>query len=470
MISVDYLIVGAGSRGLAFADALLENRTVRVAIIDRHSHPGGMWNRTYDFACAQPPTDAFGANSHTLSDWLDTRAGTTASSPVDARRDDILDYFHAIMHDHLLPTGQVLFFPEHISTGGGRIYCRKTDSVKQIHVRSKIVDATHPQNPVSRSDSRCFSSAPGVDVITPHELSVRWTRGIDLAPHYCIIGAGKTSMDVALHLLQLGVKADGLSWVIPRDAWVLTREALQFIPARINRVLQRRLEAYAALEQALTANEVCQHLESTGFLTRIYANHTPTMFHEAIASARDIKLLRQIQHVIRKGHVHGISMLGMILDDGAQPMPSRTVYIDCTGFSAQRRAGVPIFNGNQVRLQNIRMCQPCLSAAMIAKIELLKLPEHAKNAMCSPLLIPDSAPDLIAQLLGNLRNCEAWFACPDLRPALKDCRLDGVTGLAARALDDPGETSANVRALRQITPRVLDNLQMVLDQVMSQAR
>ena len=470
MTSVDYLIVGAGSRGLAFADALLKDRTVRVAIIDRHSHPGGMWNRTYDYARAQPPANAFGVNSHALSDWLDTQAATPANSRFDARRDDVLKYFRAIMHEHLLPTGQVLFFPEHVGMGGERIYCRKTDSVNQIHVRAKIVDATHPQNPVRRPESRCFSSAPGVDVITPHDLSARRTIGADLAPHYCIIGAGKTAMDVALYLLQSGIKADRLSWVKPRDAWLIAREALQFRPARINRVLQRRRAAYAGLEHAITAKEVCEHLESTGFLTRIYANHTPTMFHEAIASVPEIKALQQIQHVIRKGHVHGISTLGMILDDGAQPMPRRTVYIDCTASSVQRRAGVPIFNGNQIRLQNIRMCQPCLSAAMIARIELLKQPEQAKNALCSPLLTPDSTHDLIAQLLGNLKNCEAWFAHAELRSALKDCRLDGVTGLAARALDHPGETSENVSALRRSTPRVLDNLQMILDQVMAQSR
>ena len=43
-IDVDYLIVGGGAVGMAFADSLLTETTATMAIVDRHHRPGGHWN------------------------------------------------------------------------------------------------------------------------------------------------------------------------------------------------------------------------------------------------------------------------------------------------------------------------------------------------------------------------------------------------------------------------------------------
>lgn len=43
-IDTDYLIVGAGAAGLAFADALIEACDADVVLVDRRHGPGGHWN------------------------------------------------------------------------------------------------------------------------------------------------------------------------------------------------------------------------------------------------------------------------------------------------------------------------------------------------------------------------------------------------------------------------------------------
>ena len=41
MIETDYLIVGAGAMGMAFADTLVSESDARVVIVDRGHQPGG---------------------------------------------------------------------------------------------------------------------------------------------------------------------------------------------------------------------------------------------------------------------------------------------------------------------------------------------------------------------------------------------------------------------------------------------
>ena len=49
MVSVDYLVVGAGASGMAFVDTLLAHspEPVSVLMIDKRTRPGGHWNDAY---------------------------------------------------------------------------------------------------------------------------------------------------------------------------------------------------------------------------------------------------------------------------------------------------------------------------------------------------------------------------------------------------------------------------------------
>ena len=43
-LETDYLVIGAGAVGLAFADTLIDETDAHVTIVDRPGKPGGHWN------------------------------------------------------------------------------------------------------------------------------------------------------------------------------------------------------------------------------------------------------------------------------------------------------------------------------------------------------------------------------------------------------------------------------------------
>ena len=47
--------------------------------------------------------------------------------------------------------------------------------------------------------------------------------GVRRLPRYVVIGAGKTGMDAALHLLDSGVDSDNITWIISQDCWYSNR-------------------------------------------------------------------------------------------------------------------------------------------------------------------------------------------------------------------------------------------------------
>jgi cation diffusion facilitator CzcD-associated flavoprotein CzcO len=47
-LETDYLVVGAGAAGMAFADQLLEHSDATVTIVDRRHAPGGHWLNQLD--------------------------------------------------------------------------------------------------------------------------------------------------------------------------------------------------------------------------------------------------------------------------------------------------------------------------------------------------------------------------------------------------------------------------------------
>lgn len=66
--STDYLVVGAGASGLAFADALVAEADVDVTVVDRQADPGGHWLHAYPFVRLHTPSAYYGVNSLSLGE------------------------------------------------------------------------------------------------------------------------------------------------------------------------------------------------------------------------------------------------------------------------------------------------------------------------------------------------------------------------------------------------------------------
>ena len=129
-------------------------------------------------------------------------------------------YFDAVMRQHLLPTGRVTYLPMSEYLGDGRI---RTLGGEDIEVTARRVVTSHVEIIVPSMRPPSYAVAPGVDCVPPNDLP----RIREARDRYVIVGAGKTAMDACLWLLRHGVAAERLTWIKPRDSWVLDRAAIQ---------------------------------------------------------------------------------------------------------------------------------------------------------------------------------------------------------------------------------------------------
>ena len=74
-LETDYLIVGSGAVGMAFADVMLTETDNQMVIVDRLSKPGGHWNMAYSFVTLHQPAFYYGVSSTELSSGLKDKAG-----------------------------------------------------------------------------------------------------------------------------------------------------------------------------------------------------------------------------------------------------------------------------------------------------------------------------------------------------------------------------------------------------------
>ena len=65
-IETDYLVIGGGAMGFAFADVILSETDATVTIVDRYHQPGGHWNLAYPFVRLHQPSSGYGVESRAL--------------------------------------------------------------------------------------------------------------------------------------------------------------------------------------------------------------------------------------------------------------------------------------------------------------------------------------------------------------------------------------------------------------------
>src|SRR6202161_2285385 len=119
-LEADYLVVGAGAMGMAFTDTLVTETDASVVVVDRGPAPGGHWIRAYPFVRLHQPSAYYGVNSRALgSDSID-QLGWNKGLYELANVGETFAYFERVMHQDLLPSGQVSYFPMAEYLGDGR--------------------------------------------------------------------------------------------------------------------------------------------------------------------------------------------------------------------------------------------------------------------------------------------------------------------------------------------------------------
>src|SRR5215831_16177003 len=222
-LETDYLIVGCGAAGMAFADSLVDASRADIIMIDQRHAPGGHWLEAYPFVRLHQPSSFYGVNSLPLGSETIDRHGENEGFYERAGAAEICAYFDRVMRERLLPSGQVRYFPMSRYAGDHRFMSAVSGEEVAVRVRKKLVDATYLEGRVPASTPPPFEVAPGARCVPVGALADLRER----PEGYVIIGAGKTALDACTWLLDCGVAPGDIRWIKPREAWFFNRRYLQ---------------------------------------------------------------------------------------------------------------------------------------------------------------------------------------------------------------------------------------------------
>lgn len=421
-IEADYLVVGAGAMGMAFIDTLVSETEARVVVVDRHHAPGGHWTMAYPFVRLHQPSAFYGVNSVPLGGDAIDQVGWNQGLYELATAGEICAYYDHIMRRRLLPTGRVSYFPmsEYLGQNRGEGRFRTLAGADYtVRVARRVVDATYMRVTVPAMRPPPYRVDPGIDCVPPGDLPRRGAY-----ERYVIVGAGKTGIDTCLWLLGQGVEPDRLTWIMPRDSWLLDRETMQPGALFAEKIKASFTAQLRAINDAASVPDLFAGLEDAGVLLRIDPAIRPAMYRCATVTRLELEQLRRITDVVRMGHVQAIEADKMVLDGGAIAVSGRELYLDCTADGAEKRPATPIFDSGHITLQSVRGCQQIFSSALIAHVEAAYCDDARKNELCAPLPHPDTDVDWLRLALADYSSQLRWFEDPELMSWLSTARLD----------------------------------------------
>jgi hypothetical protein len=449
-IDVDYLIVGAGAVGMAFADVLLSETDATMAMADRRHRPGGHWNDAYPFVRLHQPASFYGVSSRPLGSGAKDEVGHNRGMFELASGQEVLTHFDLTMLQRFLPSGRVHWFPMSDVVADGTIVSSMSGERTEVTARS-VVDATHSQMRIPSMDPPRYEIAPGVTCIPPNDLP-RHGAGRN---RYVVVGAGKTAMDTCIWLLDNATPPDRIRWIVPRDSWLLDRRNYQPGEEYFAKVCKGLADQVEAVAVADTIEDIFLELERREFLARIDTTITPGAYHCAVISPGELDQLRSITDVVRLGHVTRLTPEAIELDGGSVPADPGDLYIDCSAAGIPRRPATPIFDGDRITLQWIRTCQPTFSAAFLGHVEAAYDDEDLKNELCRPIEPPEVPLDYVRMFQLELAQRSQWDRHPEIRSWLETCRLDPFASVAKTRIGVDAEATDHLgRYLSNYGPAV----------------
>ncbi|MEM9055489.1 MAG: NAD(P)-binding protein [Pseudomonadota bacterium] len=441
---VDYLVVGAGAMGMAFADIILTESDKTVLIVDMHQKPGGHWNDAYPYVTLHQPSAYYGVSSKELSNGRKDTIGLNKGLHDLATGPEIMAYFDEVMRYQFLPTGRATYLPMCKYEGDGKISALTSDKTYQVKVREKVVDATWLKTTVPSTHVPNFEVADGIQMMPLNDLP----KVTEQPSRYLIIGGGKTGIDAVIWLLENHVDPNAIHWVRPRDAWLLDRGNTQPSDEFFHATMGAQAAQMEAIAESDSITDLFDRLEAAGCFVRIDTDFRPQMFHGATISQPELEELRRVKNVIRMGRIQRIEKDQIIFDDGTLPSDPGTLYVDCSARAVGNMEETDVFQGDTIRLQTVRTVQPVFSAAFIAHIELTRDSEEEKNRLCQVVPLPNHDTDWIRMQAAFMMNQYTWSQEKDLSKWLLENRLDGYTQMVANVKEDEADKLAILKRMR----------------------
>lgn len=443
-LETDYLVVGAGAIAMSFVDALIDQSDADVVMVDRRHRAGGHWLDSYPFVQLHQPSMNYGVSSTRLGGDRLEPDGRDQGFYERASGTEICGYFDEVMRHRLLASGRVRFFPMCDYLGERRFRSRLTGDTTEVAVRRSVVDATYMASRVPAVDPPPFELADGV-----RWVPVGGLIAIDAPPSgYVIVGGGKTACDAVTWLLDLGTDPDQITWIRPRESWLLNRKYFQ-PGVGVLETFEGIVLELEAIVGAESVTEVFARLEDGEMMFRIDASVEPTMMKGATVSAAELDQLRRVRDVVRMGHVVRIEPDQVVLEQGTIPTAPDRLHVHCASAGLGDNPPKPIFAEGLITLQVVTRVNLPLSAGVIGVVEAADRTLEEKNALCPPNPWPLTPFGWIRALLTGMATEVGWQQAPDVQAWVDDTRLNLMGAL--RDVDDAD-------ALATLQRRFLDAL------------
>jgi len=423
-METDYLVVGAGALGMGFVDTLIEHSDADVIIIDRRHRPGGHWLDAYPFVQLHQPSMNYGVNSTRLGQDRVEIDGRDTGFYERASGTEICGYYDEVLRHRFLASGRVRFLPMCDYLGGHRIRSRLTGTETEVSVRRRVVDATYMASRVPATDPPPFTVADGA-VCLPVGALASVTRP---PAGYVFIGGGKTAMDGVCWLLDHGIDPGAISWIRPRDPWLLNRAFFQ-PGGGVLTTFEGVVWELEALMEFDSIEQVFDRLEERQVILRLDPSVRPSTVKGATVSLGELRQLRRIDNVIRLGHVMRIDPERIILEEGEIPTSPDHLHLHCAASGIADNPPKPIFGDEMIVLQPVTRVSLSLSAGLLGFVEASGRSTADKNRMCPPNVWFDTPFDWMRHLLTGMRTELEWSDAPDVTAWLESSRLNLIKGL-----------------------------------------
>jgi hypothetical protein len=451
-IETDYLVVGAGACGLAFTDTLLTEADVDVVQVDRRSHPGGHWRDVYPFVQLHASSAFYGVNSMPLGQDRIVESGRNKGFYEQATAEELRPYFEAVVDEKLTPTGRARFLGEHEHVGGDgaehQIRDLRSGEVHTVRVRRKLVDARYLEGAIPATHQPSFTVDPGASFIPVNGLP----DALDGHRQITVIGAGKTSADACLWLLDHDVSPDQIRWIRPRDGWFTDRASIQPLDQVAALMEGISFDAEAAA-QTDNLEDMFGQLEERGRLMRLDPSVSPTMYRGTMLSRPELADLREIEDVVRLGRLRAIESDRIVLDDGELPTSREVLHVDCSAIGLNGSPPVPVFGPGTIVIQQIRQASPTFNAALIAFVEAHRDDDEEKNRLCPAVQVASRIEDWGPLMGPTWATEQVWLKEPDITAWIAASRLNILQALPAH-MDEPRAQEAITRFLTHVGPAI----------------
>ena len=440
-LSADYLVVGAGASGLAFADALVAEADVEVILVDRRPAAGGHWLDAYPFVRLHTPSAYYGVNSAALGEDRIDEVGENAGYYERATGDEVREHF-AQAAARLIQTGRVQVLPghEYLDAGndGQRVRDLRSGRLLDVAVRRKVVDARYLEASIPATHTPTFGVEASVRAVPINDLP----SAAGSARRYAILGSGKTAADACTWLLDNGAPPDRIRWVRPRDAWFYDRRHFQPLE-QVGAIIEGiSLDAEAGA-QAESVDDLFERLEASGRFVRIDPSWPATMYRGTMLSARELEGLRQIEDVVRLGRVRRLEAGRIVLDDGETETGPDVLHVDCTALGLNNAPAMAIFQPGRIVLQQVRWGSPCFNAALTGFVEAHRDDDAEKNRLCPPTAVQSRVEDWPRVMRRTWDAERRWLREPDLATWIAESRLNLLRALPEHTTEPPVQAALN---------------------------